>query len=86
MVTYEIKEGQKVLTNKVVEILLWQYNKGVEEPIVLVEGINSGCFSVGLEYTFYRSIPDIPDHYEKGNTLSEGATMMWLAHELNERI
>jgi hypothetical protein len=84
MITHTI-EKQEELTNKVIELLLIEYNKGLEEPLLLIEKTVSACFSEGLEYTFYRAVGDMPGQYEQGNSLSESKMMKWLSQELNER-
>jgi hypothetical protein len=81
-------EKQEVLTSKVIEILLYQYNKEVADPdeqVLLVESEAHSCFGVGLKYTFYKGVGDMRGHYERGNTLGESATMLWLSHELNKK-
>ena len=78
MITTLIEEGQKPLRNRVVQKLLEQYNKDKEEPILLIESIAHTCFSGDYVYTFFKAIGDMPNHYERGETLSVRATITYL--------
>ena len=71
------------ITNRVIELLLNQYNKKKSRRGLYLE---ETTYSKGRRYTFYHEVGDAPQHYFEGSTRTDSNTMLWLIHRLKEGV